>query len=471
MGPLTIYPVTSSSDIEMAEMFNSHFSSVFVKESKKIEDYKLHDNKKIIFPFTEMKICEKEIENIISALDSQKSTGPDEIHIRVLKSAPKQFSKALGIIFRRSIENAEVPMDWKKANITPLYKKGNKSDPNNYRGISLTSIVCKILEKMIRNEIETYLCRNQLIYKSQHGFSKGKSCLTNLIEFFDSIIDCIDDHNAVDIIYLDFCKAFDFISHNYLIIKLIAYGINYKIVQWIEEWITGRQQRVVINGNKSKWVNVTSGTPQGTVLSTILFLIFIDDIDNNLLCHISKFADDSKISKKISCISDAYALQKSLDYLSSWADKWNVKFNISKCKALNLGHKNLNFQYELNGQWIESVSSEKDLGVIISNNLKSSEQCLAAKNKSMKILGMINRQISFKSPEVILKLYKSYVRPHLEYCSQFWSPYLQKDIDLLENVQRRATKMIPAIRKLSYENRLKHLNLFSLERRRKRHNT
>ena len=143
-----------------------------------------------------------------------------------------------------------------------------------------------------------------------------------------------------------------------------------------------------------------------------------------------------------------------------------MDFNIDKCKVLHIGSKNINFEYSLNNKWLPTNSKEKDLGVIVTNDLKSSEQCIQAKNNANKILGIINRGITYKSEEVIKKLYISYVRPHLEYCVQFWSPSYCKDIDILEGVQRRATKLIPSIRNLPYEDRLKKLNLFSLKKRR-----
>ena len=162
-------------------------------------------------------------------MNPNKSPGPDEIHPKVLKSSPESFSRALKIIFNRSLDHGEVPDDFKIANITPIYKKGNKNDPNNYRPISLTSIISKIIEKIFRNKIESYIENNNLLYNSQHGFRKGRSCLTNLLNFFDKIIDWDDNHNNVDIIYLDFRKAFDLVNLLKLIKKLEGYRILKKL--------------------------------------------------------------------------------------------------------------------------------------------------------------------------------------------------------------------------------------------------
>ena len=473
IGPLKKNNIIAESDIDIAEMLNDHFSSVFTIENTDNfpQNYKLNSSKCIEHPFKDFLVTKEEVEILIDNLNENKSPGPDEIHPILLKSAPKSFSCALSIIYNRSITFGEVPIDWKLANISPVFKKGDKTDPNNYRPISLTSIICKIFEKIIREKISEHLAKNNLITNSQHGFSKGKSCLTNLIEFFDIIMQWYDDDNPIDILYLDFEKAFDKVEHNKLLLKLKTYGFSEQILIWLKHWLIGRKQRTQLNGKRSKWTDVLSGTPQGTVLAATLFIIYIDDIDDILIKFsilVKKIADDTKLGKKINCYNDAFEFQKAIDLLTNWAEKWNMNFNVKKCKIIHIGSKNINFNYEINNDWLPIVDQENDLGVIVSSDLKNSAQCISAKNKANKMLGIINRGISYKSEDVIRKLYTTYVRPLLEYCVQFWSPYLIKDIDMIESVQRRATKMIPSLKKLSYEKRLEKLNLFSLKKRRLR---
>ena len=470
MGPLKKNNIVAENDEDMAELLNDHFCSVFTDENLDIlpNDYNLPPSKFVNYPFEDFTVTEEEVEIFINNLNENKSPGPDDIHPIILKSSPKSFSCAITIIFNRSLAYGEIPEDWKLANVSPIFKKGIKSDPSNYRPISLTSVICKILEKIIREKISHYLTINNLISTSQHGFSKGKSCLTNLIEFFDIIINWHDEDNQIDILYLDFARAFDSVAHRKLLLKLKSYGLSRQLLLWIEHWLIGRKQRTQINGKRSAWIDVKSGTPQGTSLSTILFLIYIDDIDNILekfSILVSKFADDTKLGKIINCNNDAFEFQKAIDLLMNWSEKWDMKFNVNKCKVIHIGSKNINFQYELNHNWLPVDNQETDLGVIITDDLKSSAQCLLARNKANKMLGIINRGISFKSENIVRKLYTTYVRPQLEYCVQFWSPYLNKDIDLIESVQRRATKIIPSLRKLPYEERLKKLNLFSLKKK------
>ena len=395
----------------------------------------------------------------------KEATGPDEIHTRVLREGVNSITEALKIIFERSLAFTEIPQDWKLANVVPIFKKGRKDDVGNYRPVSLTSVVCKVLEKVVKNSIWEHLEHYKLIRDSQHGFRSGRSCLTNLLEFLEYITKQLDEGNTMDVVYLDFSKAFDKVPHRRLVHKLRMHGIGGVVVEWIGEWLRGRKQRVVLNGAKSNWKEVISGVPQGSVLGPLLFLIYINDIDVGISSKISKFADDTKIVSTVQVEQGNYSIQKDLDRLAAWADKWQMEFNPQKCKVMHIGRENRYFSYEMEGCWIETVEEEKDLGVVVDKTMKFSKQCLEARNRANRTLGFINRNVSYKSKEVVRSLYNAYVRPHLEYCIQAWAPHYRQDINMLEAVQRRATRMIPALRHLEYKDRLKELNMFSFERR------
>ena len=250
--------------------------------------------------------------------------------------------------------------------------------------------------------------------------------------------------------------------------KVKQLGIDGKVHKWLENWLSNRKQRVVINGAASDWAPVTSGVPQGSVLGPVLFIIYINDIDVGLNNLISKFADDTKIGNSIITDHDRMSLQEDLRKIVEWSQRWEMPFNVNKCQILQVGTKNLKFDYEMNGVKLKSAQCVKDLGVTVASSLKFSQQCKDAAGKANRMLGFINRNFSFKNKDVILPLYTSLVRPHLEYAVQFWSPHHAKDIAKLEAVQRRATKMITSLRNKSYEERLAQLNLFSLEKRRLR---
>ena len=233
-------------------------------------------------------------------MHAYKSPGPDKFMPRVIKEVMEEVTDHLLDIFNLSLETGELPRDWKVSNVTPIPKKGCRENPDNYRPISLTSVIGKIIETIIANRIVMHLEEHKLLLDTQHGFRRKRSCLTNLLEFFHSMHTLYDEHRAVDIVYLDFQKAFDTVPHKRLMKKVRALGIRGQIANWIENWLSNRQQRVVINGEYSRWSTVTSGVPQGSVLGSLLFLIYINYIDVGTVSTLSKFADDIKIGANVS---------------------------------------------------------------------------------------------------------------------------------------------------------------------------
>ena len=233
-------------------------------------------------------------------------------------------------------------MDWRSANVTPIHKKGDRTSPSNYRPVSLTSQVCKILESIVRKQILGHLAENNILRDEQHGFRERRSCLTNLLETMEHWTEIIDEGDGIDVAYLDFRKAFDLVSHKHLIYKMSKYGITNQVLNWVKAFLNQRTQRVVVRGTTSDPFNVTSGVPQGSVLGPVLFLIFINDLPLEIISPLSLFADDSKkfsriISEKNKGKSDFRGnevLQKDLDTIKEWADKWKMEFDIDKCKIM-----------------------------------------------------------------------------------------------------------------------------------------
>ena len=387
---------------------------------------------------------------------------------KILKETVEQISTPLAHVFNMSLKEGIVPFEWKEANIIPLFKKGSRNKSVNYRPVSLTSVICKLLETIIRDHMMDFLIKHKLINPSQHGFLKAKSCLTNLLCFLEEITKWVDDGSPVDVIYLDFQKAFDKVPHQRLISKLKSHGMGNSIINWIEQWLKDRRQRVVVDGEVSSWKSVLSGVPQGSVLGPILFLVYINDLEEGVTGKILKFADDTKLFRKVKEIGDKQNLQDDIDKLVKWSEKWQMLFNFGKCKCLHIGSGNTGMNYEMGGTILSKTVKEKDLGVTMNANMKVSEQCRIAASKGNRVLGMIRRNITYKEKSLIIPLYKAIVRPHLEYCIQAWNPHLRKDVDMLEKIQRRATKLIPELRDLTYEERLKECGLTTLETRRLR---
>ena len=453
----------------MAENLNEYFSSVFTREDISI------------LPVLETKFEGREFDYLgqlivtptmvamkIRDMKDNKSPGVDGIPPKLLLEIVDQISIPLATVFNLSLEEGIVPLEWKEANIIPLFKKGSRNKSENYRPVSLTSVICKLLERLIKDHLVDFLVKNKLINPSQHGFLKARSCLTNMLCFLEDVTKWLDEGSPVDIIYLDFKKAFDKVPHQRLLLKLKAHGIGNGMINWIEKWLIDRRQRVVVDGEVSNWKAVLSGVPQGSVLGPILFLIYINDLDDDITSKVLKFADDTKVFRKIKSDAGRQHLQDDLNKLIEWSEKWQMLFNFGKCKCLHTGHGNEDAQYTMGDTVLNTTLKEKDLGLTISADMKVSEQCGIAAAKGNQILGLIRRIIVYKEKELIIPLYKTIVRPHLEYCIQAWRPYRKKDIDMLERVQRRATKMIPKLRNISYEMRLKECGLTTLETRRLR---
>ena len=397
-----------------------------------------------------------------------KAPGPDNFVPEVIKQVKESIVNNLRHIFQLSIDNCQIPDDWKLANIVPIFKNGDKTLPDNYRPISLTSIICKIMESILCEKINDFVEKNNLVTKNQHGFRSKRSCTTNLLEFYGKAYGEYDEVRAIDVIYLDFKKAFDRVSHDLLINKISSLGIKGQTIRWIENWLNNRKQRVMINGVTSDWSRVTSGIVQGSVMGPNLYVLFSSDIDIDTTCTVAIFADDTKIGYRADNLDNVLKLQQDLNKIAGWAEKWEMSFNLDKCLVMHIGTKNIQYNYTMQGNNIKSIDEQKDLGIKITNNLKWTQHCIDIEKKCNRILGYIKRIFKHKNREILINLYKSLVLPHLEFAVTLWTPNLEKDISRLERVQARATKLIPNLRNKSYSERIKELGLMTLQKRRER---
>ena len=311
---------------------------------------------------------------------------------------------------------------------------------------------------------------NNLFSDKQFGFINGRSTVLQLLYVLDKWTEILDQGGCIDAVYCDFMKAFDKVPHRRLIHKIQSYGVKDPVLSWITSFLTARTQQVVINGVSSQAREVTSGIPQGSALVPILFVMYINDlpdvVDSNT--HIFLFADDTKVFRHVTNEHECSILQSDITKMYQWSNRWLLKFHPQKCVSMRIGKQNnpdLNTYY-MADQNLEYSSCEKDIGVFIDNKLKFDTHITSKVNKANSILGIVRKTFDYMDEQIFSLTFKGLVRPHLEYANQIWAPHLKKHIDMIENVQRRGTKTIPGFKDLSYEERLKKLNLPTLAYRR-----
>jgi len=460
--------VMINDDQQKADEFNKFFSSVFTLEDlQNVPSTKVSGVKETLH---QVEINEFEVFNLLSNLQTEKSPGPDNVHPMILKECANELARPLTILFQTSEREGCIPQEWKEALVVPIFKKGSRAQVGNYRPVSLTSVCCKIMEKLMRRALISHMLDNKFLSDNQHGFIQGRSCTTQLLKVVDRLTEILDKGGTADMVYLDFAKAFDTVPHKRLLVKLEGYGVEGRTLKWIEQFLVGRRQRVGVAGSFSEWSEVVSGVPQGSVLGPVLFVCYINDLPEAISSIIHMYADDTKLFRQVDDEIDRKKLQEDLDRLALWANEWQLKFNVEKCKVMHIGLKNEKVKLTMSDgtkrSELQETELEKDLGIWFNNKLTSQDQVTLAVNKANQILGLIRRSFTYMDAQLMKQLFTTMVRPHLEYGNVVWHPYLRKEIDMIEAVQRRATKMVPGFSNLTYEQRLRKMKLPSLEYRR-----
>ena len=457
----------TKNDEEKAETLNQFFHSVFTEEDK--ENLPTFKDKTDIF-LTDITITQDDMLKALNKLNVNKSQGPDLIHPRVLKELSKQLSYPLTKLFHKCMKEGKVPDVWKKAEVKPIFKKGKRSSPGNYRPVSLTPVICKIFEGFIRDALYKHLINNKLLSNHQFGFCPGRSCTSQLLVTLQQWFQFLDENIAMDAFYMDFKKAFDTVPHERLLLKLRGYGIRGNMLNWIRDFLSGREQYVNVNGSRSSTVPVTSGVPQGSVLGPTLFIYFINDLPEMTDTPTTIFADDTKAYYRAKTDQDQVKNQSCIDDMVRWTLIWLLGFNLDKCGVLHVGKNNPLFKYTLGfGEDkidLNTSQCEKDLGVYVDPLLNFEKHYEETIKKARNLSYLVMRSITFKTQDIMIPIFKAIIRPILEYGNVVWSPYKRQDIDAIENIQRRYTKCIINMKGLEYEERLSKLKLPSLEYRR-----
>ena len=422
-----------------AEILNEQFHSVYTREDTTTMPEKGPS------PYPEMPnihVSNAGVLKLLKNVNSHKATGPDGIQTRLLREYAEQISPVLTRVFQMSLDSGSIPDDWRSASIVPIFKKGDKHKASNYRPVSLTSISCKLLEHIIHSQVMDNFDEHLILSDQQHGFRSKRSCETQLAVTIDSIAQSLAEGTLVDIILLDFSKAFDKVPHERLLRKLGYYGVRGPTLQWIRDFLTNRQQQVLLDGHHSSTAEVLSGVPQGTVLGPLLFLTFINDLPEVTQSEARLFADDCLLYRPIKTTEDTKILQQDLSALEKWEKEWQMAFHPEKCVAIQVTTKRstISADYTLHNHHLEVVDSSKYLGVTINNNLKWDEHINNISARANRTLGFLRRNLRGCRTAARSRAYEALVRPTLEYAASIWDPHNIGQINQLEKVQRRAAR-------------------------------
>jgi hypothetical protein len=335
-GKLYCDPTTKSNILN--QPFKSAFSQRTTFTSNEFADsHRMPDADYPIMP--DFKFTSNGIEKLLKCLNAYKTPRPDNLSPRLLKERSSEIAPLLQLVYQKSLEISCVPDDWRKANVTPIYKKGPKYLAENYRPVSLTLVCCKIMEHVLASNIKRHGEDNGILYQLQHGFRRNRSCETQLIEFIDDLIKNLQEGLQTDVLIMDFAKAFDKVNHSLLVHKIHQYGIRGKVNSWIKSWLFGRNQTVVVEGVNLSQVDVDFGKPQGSVFGPSLFIYYINDLKDRLRSTVRIFADDTIAYLTIISEDDAQHHQEDLDKLAKWGEDWFMQFHPAKCTVLIVTNK------------------------------------------------------------------------------------------------------------------------------------
>ena len=470
--PLKVNDNVICDEKDKAEAFNTFFlaHSTIDDSHAPVPD----DATKVDQLLPSFQISQKDVSDLIKALDVNKATGPDQISQKMLKEGGDALVPSLTKLFNMSLESAKYPSVWKKANVTPVFKKGDSSLTDNYRPVSILSCTGKLFERAVFKHVYNFLRDNNIISIRQSGFKPGDSTVYQLAHLYHEFAEAIHKQKDIRVVFCDISKAFDRVWHIGLLAKLKRIGITDKLLQWFKNYLQDRKQRVVINGQSSSWGSVLAGAPQGSVLGPLLFLIYINHITNAVQSsEIRLFADDTIlylfVDNPVAC---AAALNNDLERIGNWALEWLVKFSAPKTKTMFISKKkkkNVNPPLVMNRSLLEEVTTYKHLGVTFSNDLTWNNHIETIAINAGKCLDILNALKHKLDRSTLEKLYKTFVRSKLEYANVIWDNCSKQMVDLLEGVQYRAAKIISgAINRTSHNIVYNEMGWETLGERRKR---
>jgi hypothetical protein len=413
----------------------------------------------------------------LSKLGKRNTAGQDGIPYLFLRRMAIPLAEPLSSIFNNSLYRGEVPLLWKTANVIPVPKAGMSTQLNGYRPISLTSSICKVFEKILRQKILDFCLQTNKIDHRQFGFLPRRSVELQLLKCMNDWTFHLEQGETVDIIYFDISKAFDTVPHSLLLEKLHALDLNSNIISWIRDYLSGRTFQVTINRSKSCSVPIPCGVPQGSILGPLLFILYLNDLPSKLRhAKVAVYADDIKIYCPIKSFTDGQNLQEDINIITDWVEANGLTLSLSKCTALRLlptrrhpANKNTTLplpNYFIGQTQLKLTDSVKDLGVTIDSSLNFQSHIHQLVCRANRVSGTIRRVFYSRNQTFRMKLFKAFVRPILETATSIWSPSLVGTSKEIEGVQRSFTKSLPGMFDMPYRDRLHKLGLTSLAYRR-----
>ena len=470
-------------DVQRANLLNRAFASKFTDPN--VHDYPTAPTYDLL-PLTRFVMSEGRVRLALDTLQAHKACGPDNISARIIRECREQLVAPLVILFNMSVEQGKFPSRWAEANIVPVYKKGSKKLASNYRSISLTPLFGRLLERCI---CDTLLCHvRPVLTPYQHGFVPNRSCDTNLACLLKTAWESISSGHQTDVVYTDYSAAFQSVNHKLLLHKLRnSFQISGVALSWLSSYLGNRRQRVVVNGKFSEWTHVLSGTPEGGIISPILFALFINDLPEQLQTNCLLFADDVKLYHKIVSSEDSKLLQADLTRLADWSQLWKLQLNPSKCKSftITLKRKPVLSTYKIQNDVLENVSSIRDLGIWLDSKLTFAEHIEKIVSKANRMLGVTIRSLQAGhalgetrrpklQPEPVLAVYYANIRSILEYGCVIWGGAANSHLERLDKIQHKFLIWLASIstkqsQNLEYAHLLTLFKIPSLTMRRKQY--
>ena len=471
--PLFNGPEVLTSSKDKANLFAGKFSanSTLDDTLHSLPDFLSRTEQEIV----SMRITVRMVAKAICELDVAKATGPDCIPSIVLKMCSPELSPVLSKLYNKCLSESCFPSCWKFSSVVPAYKNdGERSDPGNYRPISLLPVISKMFESFVNDRITKHLERTGLFSDLQYGFRAFRSTADLLTVLSERIYNSLDVGGETRAIALDISKAFDKVWHAGLLHKLKAYGVGGCILSIVESFLQDRSMKVVLDGQSSTPYEINAGVPQGSVLGPTLFLVYINDLPDGALSKIGIYADDTtayssiKTSDFFDRLEMTAELEEDLRCIVEWGEKWLVSFNATKTKLLSFNrHRESGLiPLKMNDIELPESSSFRLLGLVFTPKLDWKPYVQSIAKQASKRVGSLFRSQRYLTPESILYLYKATIRPCMEYCSHIWGGAPQSGcLDLLDRVQRRLVNLIgpvlsSTLQPLSHRRDVASLSLF-----------